>query len=152
MTYNFIMYTCQYVLWKIFNMHQASSLWSSCFSLVRLRLPYEYCGWQKSGQPILGWQWPICGTHFRSGGPPTPSLTLCPSLFIPILNNLHQHRYCVCTVHIQSSGSQTTVLCFTRDVVYLGWPIAPSYMSPNAGRGGSCGVSANKNGWTQEPK
>ncbi len=30
-----------------------------------------------------------------------------------------------------------------RNVVYLGWPIAPSYMSPNAGewRGG-CGVSA----------
>ncbi len=24
-----------------------------------------------------------------------------------------------------------------RDVVYLGWPIAPSYMSPNAGGGGS---------------
>ncbi len=23
-----------------------------------------------------------------------------------------------------------------RDVVYLGWPIAPSYMSPNAGGGG----------------
>ncbi len=28
----------------------------------------------------------------------------------------------------QSGGSQ-------RDVVYLGWPIAPSYMSPNAGVG-----------------
>ncbi len=28
-------------------------------------------------------------------------------------------------------------------VVYLGWPIAPSYMSPNAGGGGGdCGVSA----------
>ncbi len=42
--------------------------------------------------------------------------------------------------------------CFTvirrlqRNVVYLGWPIAPSYMSQNAvrGGGGSCGVSANK--------
>jgi hypothetical protein len=31
-----------------------------------------------------------------------------------------------------------------RDVVYLGWPIAPSYMSPNAG-GGGCVVSANQN-------
>jgi hypothetical protein len=31
-----------------------------------------------------------------------------------------------------------------RDVVYLGWPKAPSYMSPNAGGGGSCGVSANE--------
>ncbi len=28
--------------------------------------------------------------------------------------------------------------------VYLGWPIASSYMSPNAGGGGSCGVSANE--------
>jgi hypothetical protein len=25
-----------------------------------------------------------------------------------------------------------------RDVVYLGWPIAPSFMSPNAGEGGCC--------------
>ncbi len=25
-----------------------------------------------------------------------------------------------------------------RDVVYLGRPIAPSYISPNAGEGGSC--------------
>jgi hypothetical protein len=32
---------------------------------------------------------------------------------------------------------------FQRDVVYVGWPIASSYMSPNAG-GGSCGVSANE--------
>ncbi len=31
-----------------------------------------------------------------------------------------------------------------RDVVHLGWPIAPSYMSPKAGGGGSCGVSANE--------
>ncbi len=32
-----------------------------------------------------------------------------------------------------------------RDVVHLGWPIAPSCMSPNAGRGGGgCGVSANE--------
>jgi hypothetical protein len=39
------------------------------------------------------------------------------------------------------------------DVVYLGWPTAPSYMSPNAGKGGSCGVSsANENSFTQEPK
>ncbi len=37
--------------------------------------------------------------------------------------------------------SSSTVCLFhprglQRDVVYLGWPIAPSYMSPNAGRGG----------------
>ncbi len=31
-----------------------------------------------------------------------------------------------------------------RDVVYLGWPIAPSYGSPNEGGGRSCGVTANK--------
>ncbi len=32
-----------------------------------------------------------------------------------------------------------------RDVVFLGWPIASSYMSPNAGgREGSCGVSDNE--------
>ncbi len=30
-----------------------------------------------------------------------------------------------------------------RDVVYVGWPIAPSYMSPNAGEGG-CGASSNE--------
>ncbi len=30
-----------------------------------------------------------------------------------------------------------------RDVVYLGWPIEPSYISPNAG-GEGCGVSANE--------
>ncbi len=28
-----------------------------------------------------------------------------------------------------------------RDVVYLGWPIAPSHMSPNAGGGGLRGLS-----------
>ncbi len=37
------------------------------------------------------------------------------------------------------------------DVVYLGWPIAPSYMSPNAEGGESCGVSANEYSCTQEP-
>ncbi len=42
-----------------------------------------------------------------------------------------------------------------RDVVYFGWPISPSYMSPNAGGGGgegSCGVSANEYSCTQETK
>ncbi len=29
-----------------------------------------------------------------------------------------------------------------RDVVYLGWPMAPSYMSPNAREWGSCGFKA----------
>jgi hypothetical protein len=31
-----------------------------------------------------------------------------------------------------------------RDVVYLGWPTALSYMSPNGGEEGSCGDSANE--------
>jgi|688.fasta_scaffold1116242_1 hypothetical protein len=40
-----------------------------------------------------------------------------------------------------------------RDVVYLGWPIARSYMSPNAGGGGSCRVSSsNEHSCSQEPK
>ncbi len=38
-----------------------------------------------------------------------------------------------------------------RDVVYLGWPIAPSYMSQMRG-GGSCGVSAKECNCSQEPK
>jgi hypothetical protein len=38
---------------------------------------------------------------------------------------------------LPSRGSQ-------RDVVYLSWPIAPSYMSSNAGGGRGCGVSANE--------
>jgi hypothetical protein len=41
-------------------------------------------------------------------------------------------------VHIvKCRGSQS-------DVVYIGCPIAPSYMSPDAEGGGSCGVSANE--------
>jgi hypothetical protein len=39
-----------------------------------------------------------------------------------------------------------------RDVVNLGCPIAPSYMSPNEGGGGSCGVSANEYSCTQQVK
>jgi hypothetical protein len=40
-----------------------------------------------------------------------------------------------------------------RDVVYLGCLIViePSHMRPNAGGGGSCGVSANEYSCTQEP-
>jgi hypothetical protein len=41
------------------------------------------------------------------------------------------YQYSMCNV---SSGLQ-------RDVVYLGWPIAPSYMSPNAGGGELQGLS-----------
>jgi hypothetical protein len=37
------------------------------------------------------------------------------------------------------SGSYKEMLSILADH----WPIAPSYMSPTAGRGGSCGVSAS---------
>ncbi len=55
---------------------------------------------------------------------------------------------CLCVI---LRGSQ-------RDVVYLSWPIAPSYeyMSPNAGARGGCGASANEYSCAQtlhmEPK
>jgi hypothetical protein len=39
-----------------------------------------------------------------------------------------------------------------RNVVYLGCLIELSHMRPNAGGGGSCGVSANEYSCTQEPK
>ncbi len=43
-----------------------------------------------------------------------------------------------CNSSFTGRGSQ-------RDVVYLGWPMAPSYTSPNAGNGGWGGaVSANE--------
>ncbi len=38
-----------------------------------------------------------------------------------------------------------------KDVFYLGWPTASSYMSPNAGGGGGCGASANEYSCTQGP-
>ncbi len=36
------------------------------------------------------------------------------------------------------------ILGLQRDVVFLGWPLAPSYTSPTVGGGGSCGFSANE--------
>ncbi len=38
----------------------------------------------------------------------------------------------------QENLTHLTIVAW-RDVVYLGWPIAPSYMSPNAGEGGIAG-------------
>jgi hypothetical protein len=38
-----------------------------------------------------------------------------------------------------------------RDV-YLDLPIAPSYMSPNSGEGGDCGVPAHECNCTQETR
>ena len=43
----------------------------------------------------------------------------------------------ICSIYTR--GSQRDVA-----VAYLGWAIAPSYMSPNAVGGGCCGVSANE--------
>ncbi len=45
-----------------------------------------------------------------------------------------------CTVYIEYQRSRES----QRNVVYLGWPIALSYMSPNAEGRGNCGVSANE--------
>ncbi len=42
---------------------------------------------------------------------------------------------------LHDSGLLTAL---TKGVVYLCWPIAPSYTSPNTGGGGGCGVSANE--------
>ncbi len=36
----------------------------------------------------------------------------------------------------ENSASKEAGRGLLRDVVYLGWPIAPSYASPNAGGGG----------------
>jgi hypothetical protein len=51
-------------------------------------------------------------------------------------------------------GYSNNLMGLQRDVVYLGWPIAPSYMSLNAGGGGeSWGFSQWQSvGCTQEPK
>ncbi len=42
--------------------------------------------------------------------------------------------WCLLSLSLNHRGSQ-------RDVIYLGWPIAPTYMSPNAGGGGLQGLS-----------
>ncbi len=68
--------------------------------------------------------------------------TIPPIGIVPIRINVGQK--CV-----NRNAFKTRLNVLTRgrlqgDVVYLGWPIAPSYMSPNAGgRGGGCVVSAN---------
>ncbi len=54
-------------------------------------------------------------------------------------------RYCPCSCcSIKSSNilDNRAQRGLQWDVVYLGWPVAPSCMSPNAGGGESCGVSA----------
>jgi hypothetical protein len=45
---------------------------------------------------------------------------------------------------IQGSSPSLPIRGLQRDVVYLGWPIGALVYSPNAGGGGSCGVSANE--------
>ncbi len=42
----------------------------------------------------------------------------------------------VATLALSVGGYRSQPRESQRDVVYLGWPIAPSYMSPNAGGGG----------------
>jgi hypothetical protein len=48
-----------------------------------------------------------------------------------------QHRK---TTGLVSDTATAASRLSQRDVVYLGWPIAPSYMSPNAGGGGVAGL------------
>jgi hypothetical protein len=63
-----------------------------------------------------------------------------------VLNTVHRKK-------IQKIPQFIYCRWLQRDVVYRGWPIAPSNRSPNAGEGGgSCGVSANGCSCTQEPK
>ncbi len=73
----------------------------------------------------------------------TAIATCCPQLESLAFSNFRvdaevDHRY----RNVLPTGLQI-------DVVYLGRPIAPSYMSPNAG--GGCWVSANEYSCTQEP-
>ncbi len=65
-----------------------------------------------------------------------------------LLHRLALLRPCTSQLQLTARLMRMRIICQTRgsqrDVVYLGWPIAPSYMSPKAGGGGSRGVSANE--------
>jgi hypothetical protein len=102
-----------YCNWEIYTYKSASLSYQMFFSLRLIII---------SAVPL---EW---GLQVTTTGPLSPSSA---SLAIPLL-------FLMCgppvpmvgpfCPPIASRGSQ-------RDVVYLGWPIAPSYMSPNAGRG-----------------
>ncbi len=54
--------------------------------------------------------------------------TACPTL--QRAETVHWSRICK---RLSSPGIGSKESILPRDVVYLGWPIAPSYLSPNAG-------------------
>ncbi len=90
--------------------------------------------WRIPGQRINGW-W--TGTLTCRTGPASP----------------RRAKFQVCSMPCWWETEGERLYQRLRDVVYLGWPIAPSYMSPNAegwGRG-FAGVSANLYSCTQEP-
>ncbi len=64
----------------------------------------------------------------------------------PILGGgrLLETHFRLCCMHAKYCAALPLSLLtrrLQRDVVYFGWPIAPSYMSPNAEGGGSCGAN-----------
>ncbi len=60
-------------------------------------------------------------------------------------------RLLCCTRSAEMSEIKARTGGLQRDVVYLGWPIAPSYKSPRRGEGAELRVSANELNCTQEP-
>ncbi len=79
--------------------------------------------------------WPAC----RAMG--TKECTLRKQIFCVLGSQGRTKIPLICTLWVPIYP--TSIRGSQRDVVYLCWPIAPSYMSPNAG-GGGCGVSANE--------
>jgi hypothetical protein len=65
------------------------------------------------------------------------SLTEGHNWFLNQVVEIPRRSIIVCFLSLLGRGLQ-------RDVVYLDWPIAPSYMSPNAGGGGGGGVAGPK--------
>ncbi len=66
--------------------------------------------------------------------------------FPTIQSDMKDRRQFFTAVLIAMAGNQGE----QRDVVYLVLVIESSYMSPNAGEGGTCGVSANEKSCIQD--
>ncbi len=67
-----------------------------------------------------------------------------------ILQNHRRLPVSIFSFKIAALGSLKWLLrVLQRDAVYLGWPIAPSYMSPSARGGGGLRTLSQ---WVQEPK
>ncbi len=67
-----------------------------------------------------------------------PSIHKCPTAIINRHPTDKQHQQRTPTSNIKNRSLIS--MGSLRDVVYLGWPISPSYMSPNVGGGGRGGV------------